>query len=94
MAVLRLVDQIATELDKGNITIGVFIDLSKAFDTIDHNILLDGLYMYGIRGNCLDWIRSHRKQYVYLNDAKFYVVCKLWSSSRFYTWSTSFYHLY
>ena len=71
MAVLRLVDQIATELDKGNITIGVFSDLSKAFDTIDHNILLDKLYMYGIRGNCLDWIRSyltHRKQYVYLND--------------------------
>ena len=65
MVVLWLVNQIATELDKGNITITVFIDLSKAFDTIDTNILLDKLYMYGIRGNCLDWIRSyltHRKQ--------------------------------
>ena len=69
MAILRLVDQIAAELDKGNLTIGVFIDLSKAFDTVDHNILLDKLFMYGIRGICLDWIQSYltyRKQYVFL----------------------------
>jgi len=38
MAVLRLIDQIGCELDKGSITVGVFIDLLKAFDTIDHNI--------------------------------------------------------
>ena len=36
MAILRLVDQIATEIDKGNLTLGVFIDLSKAFDTIEY----------------------------------------------------------
>jgi len=36
MAALRLVDQISSELDKGNITVGIFIDISKAFDTIDH----------------------------------------------------------
>jgi len=44
MAILRLVDQIATEIDKGNVTLGV-INLSKAFNTVDHNILLDKLCM-------------------------------------------------
>jgi len=67
MAVLRLVDQISSELDKGNITVGVFIDLSKVFDTIDHSILRDKLQMYGIWGKVIDWLRSYltdRSQYV------------------------------
>ena len=54
----------------GNYTAGVFADLKKAFDTVDHNILLERLDYYGIRGVVKDWFRSYldnRKQYVTLS---------------------------
>ena len=52
---------------------GVFIDLQKAFDTVDHDILFRKLELYGIRGICNQWFRSYlkgRKQYVSLNGKK------------------------
>ena len=62
---------LSTSIDNGKPTIGVFLDLSKAFDTLDHNILVSKLECYGIRGLCLDWIKSYltnRKQFVQFND--------------------------
>ena len=51
--------------------IGIFVDLSKAFDTLNHNILLQKLISYGIRGSVNDWFQSYledREQFVLLND--------------------------
>ena len=50
-ALITLVDKITKSLDNGDIVIGVYLDLKKAFDTVNHKILLKELYHYGIRGN-------------------------------------------
>ena len=60
------IDYILRNLEKKNHVIGIFIDLSKAFDTIDHEKLLAKLEHCGVRGTCLELIRSYlcdRKQY-------------------------------
>ena len=71
MALLQLVDDISSELDQKHHSIGIFIDLSKAFDTIDHSLLLKKLQHYGKQCLALDWFTnylSHRHQYVKIND--------------------------
>ena len=47
--------------DSGQYTCGIFIDLKKAFDTVNHKILLDKLDHYGIRGLALDFFTSYLK---------------------------------
>jgi hypothetical protein len=53
------IDDIRKDVDKGNIVGAVFIDLSKAFDTLSHGVLLEKLQAYGIKGNELLWFTDY-----------------------------------
>ena len=57
-AILQFLDYVYSSLDSGSNVVSVFCDFSKAFDSVDHSVLLVKLQHYGIRGFCLDWFRS------------------------------------
>ena len=67
-AIVQLVDKIFDSFEKELFTLGVFIDLSKIFDTVDHSILLKKLKFYGTTDKNLAWFESYlsiRKQYMH-----------------------------
>ena len=67
LASVRFVDTLVQQMDNFNIPISILIDLSKAFDTLDHNIMLSKLRHYGVTGIKLDFFTSYllvRVQYV------------------------------
>jgi len=72
-ALLNLVERIRQCLDKGQVAVGVFVDLQKAFDTVDHKILCHKLNHYGIRGLANRWFSTYlssRYQFVSVANSK------------------------
>ena len=70
LAALRLVDHLITQMDKCRVPTNIYIDNSKAFDTLNHDILLQKLKYYGITGTSVNLLQSYlseRYQYVEYN---------------------------
>ena len=61
-ALMSIIENIQTQLDYGKYSVGVFVDLKKAFDTVDHNIILKKLDYYGVRGIANEWFASYLKK--------------------------------
>ena len=80
----------------GKVAIGCFIDLKKAFETVNHFTLINKLRKYGIYDNILEWFISYldnRKQYVFYNGSKSndqYISCGV----VIYIWSLAIYTVY
>ena len=69
-AIITLIENEQSALDNFKFACGIFIDLEKAFETVDHNILLSKLNCYGIRGIANDWFKSYlsnRSQFVLID---------------------------
>ena len=73
LATSYVVNKLCNDIDDNHFSIGIFLDLSKAFDTVNHDILIRKLEHYGIRGIALDLFKSYlcdRSQYVLYNSVK------------------------
>ena len=72
MAIVHVVNKILGAKENKKLSIGIFLNLSKAFDTINHDILIRKLDQYGIHGIALDWFKNYLcniKQFVCYNTA-------------------------
>ena len=71
MALLDVSDFILNNMNEGRATAGIFLDLKKAFDTVNHDILISKLHCYGIKGSALNWFilyLTDRSQVVTINS--------------------------
>ena len=72
-AIMEITDNLKASIDSNFISCGLFLDFSKAFDTVNYQILLDKLCKYGVRGRPHDWFASYlqdRKQFVQIGNEK------------------------
>ena len=66
LALIDLISNISSAIDRNKSTLGIFLDLSKVFDTINHKILCHKLQHYGIQDTALSWIKSSNLNCTYL----------------------------
>lgn len=86
LALMDLMEEISHCLDSNKFVIGLFIDLQKAFDTIDHQLLIKKMERYGIRGIANQWLQSYlseRLQYVHMDLNLSGYRSVTWSPTRF-----------
>ena len=70
-AILELVNSISNSFENGKFTLGIFIDFSKAFDTVNYTILLNKLSQHRIKNNYYDWFKCHlnnRRQFIFYGE--------------------------
>ena len=98
LASIELIGRITEDLDKGKIPISIFLDLSKAFDTLDHVILLQKLNYYGIKSVELKLFKDYlqnRTQYVSYDKTNSDKVSYIhWCTSRVFIGPSSIYYIY
>ena len=71
LALIEVVDSIIKHMANDDIVLGIYLDLQKAFDTVNHDILLSKMYNYGIRGSVYNWFHSYlnnRRQYTTIGN--------------------------
>ena len=80
LALVDVIDDIYSHLENRNFVLGLYLDLQKAFDTVDHSILLWKLNNYGIRGIPHSWFTSYlhnRKQFTSMYMVTVLINCQL-----------------
>ena len=79
-SILQLVNDVSSSFERGEYTIEIFLGLPKAFDTLDHEILISKLKYYGIKGKTLKWLKSYlseRKQCISYSDVGKTSMCSI-----------------
>ena len=81
LALIDLMDRTSISIEQNEHTLGIFLDLAEAFDTVSHDILLEKLTFYGIRGTAHNWLKNYltnRHQFVFIdgsNSTRLPVTC-------------------
>ena len=89
--IFLLIDKISTVIDRTEYTIGIFLDLSRAFDAVNHETVLHKLDHDGVKGTALEWLKNYltnRKQIVNYKSVKSVAsLIRLWCNTGISSWS-------